>query len=190
MRDLLTRLQHALPAVEAWVSELHARHVGQSPANSRSLSRLSQYFPTSLLQRARAVTGDVMPFPPVRDLGLPEFEDLAAMDMAGITFGHMYFLQGDRADEATHFHELVHVVQWSALGVRPFLLTYAVGIAQHGYETSPLEVAAYDFQAKFERGEAIPGLVDFIGWHAEQVRGEVEELFRSVGMTMGAPQRA
>lgn len=32
--------------------------------------------------------------------------------------------------ESIHFHELVHVVQWSALGVDEFLLTYALGVAQ------------------------------------------------------------
>ena len=186
MRDLLSRLQRALPAVETWISELHARHTARSvPASSTGFTRLGQYFPASLLQRARAVTVDVMPFPPVRDLGLPEFEAMATMPMAGITFGNMYFLHGERAEEATHFHELVHVVQWSALGVRRFLLTYAVGIAQHGYETSPLEFSAYELQARFERGEAIPGLVEFITWHAEQARREVENLFLSVGLSMG-----
>lgn len=81
--------------------------------------------------------------------------------MAGITFGHMYFLHREHAHEAIHFHELVHVVQWAALGAAAFLPTYAVGIAQHGYEASPFELAAFDLQAKFERGDALPGVVDF-----------------------------
>jgi hypothetical protein len=127
-----------------------------------------------------------MPFPPVGTLGLPEFEALAAMPMAGITFGHMYFLHREHTREAIHFHELVHVVQWTTLGVAVFLPTYAAGIARHGYEASPFELAAFDLQAKFERGDALPGIVDFIAWHAEQTRQEAEDLFRSAGLTMAA----
>jgi hypothetical protein len=125
-----------------------------------------------------------MPFPPVAALGLPEFEALAAMPMAGVTFGHMYFLHRDHTQEETHFHEMVHVVQWAGLGIKAFLQTYAVGIARHGYEASPFERVAYDLQARFEREDALPGVVDFIREHAERTRQEAEELFRSFGLTM------
>jgi hypothetical protein len=106
--------------------------------------------------------------------------------MAGITFGSMYFLHRDHTHEAVHFHEVVHVLQWATLGVAAFLPTYAVGIAQHGYRGSPLESAAFDLQDRFERGDALPGVVDFITWQAEQARNEAESLFRSVGLTMAA----
>ncbi len=186
MRDLLTRMQRAQPAVEAWISELHANSAAQSiAASATGFTRLGQYFPVSILEQARAVTVDLMPFPPVGALGLPEFESLAAMPMAGITFGHMYFLHREHTHEAIHFHELVHVVQWATLGAA-FLPTYAVGIAQHGYESSPFELAAFDLQAKFEHGDALPDIVDFIGWHAEQTRQKAESVFRSVGLTMAA----
>jgi hypothetical protein len=177
----------AQPAIEAWVLELHARSAAQSiAASATGFTRLGQYFPASILEQARAVTVDLMPFPPVGALGLPEFEALVAMPMVGITFGHMYFLHPEHTNEAIHFHELVHVAQWAALGVAAFLPTYAVGIAQHGYEASPFELAAFDLQAKFERGDALPGIVDFVRWHAEQTRKEAENLFRSVGLTMAA----
>ena len=61
-----------------------------------------------------------------------------------------------------------------------------IPIAQHGYEASPFELAAFDLQARFERGDTLPGIVEFIGWHAEQTRQEAENLFRSVGLTMAA----
>jgi hypothetical protein len=187
MRDLLTRMQRAQPAVEAWISELHASNAAQSiAASATGFTRLGQYFPVSILEQARAVTVDLMPFPPVGALGLPEFQALAAMPMAGITFGHMYFLHREDTREAIHFHELVHVVQWATLGVAAFLPTYAVGIAQRGYEASPFELAAFDLQARFEHGDALPGIVEFIGWHAEQTRQEAENIFRSVGLAMAA----
>ena len=176
MHDLLTRLQRALPAVEKWISTLHASSAPHSVSVSATgFARLGRYVPSSVLQGARAVAVDAVPFPPVGALGLPEFEPMAAMPMAGITFGHMYFVQREHWQEPIHFHELVHVVQWSALGVAPFLSTYALGIARHGYEASPLELAAFDLQGKFERGDALPDVVDFISWHAGQTRDEALE---------------
>ena len=189
MRDLLTRLLHAVPAIEVWVSDLHAQHAAHSVQASESgITRLRQYFPLSVLGHARVAIVDVIPFPPVGALGLPEFEAMAAMPMAGITFDHMYFLHRDHVHEAIHFHELVHVVQWSALGVAAFLPTYALGFAQHGYEASPLESIAFDLQAKFERGDDLPRLVDFIRRHADQTRSAAEYFYRSMGMPMATQQ--
>lgn len=183
MRDLLTRIQRALPAVEEWMAELHEANAARAvPAGATGFTRMQAYFPSSLLESARAVTVDAVPFPPVTSMGLPEFEALARMPMAGITFGHMYFVRCEHGTEGVHFHELVHVVQWRTLGVDGFLRAYGVGIARHGYQASPLEAAAFDLQARFERGEALPGLVDSIEQHAGQVGTETEELFRALGI--------
>jgi hypothetical protein len=186
VRDLLIRLQDALPTVEAWVANLHRIHASASVApGAMGIARLAEYLPGSLLKRARAVVVDEVPFPPVVALGLPEFKDLADMQMAGITFGHMYFLNRQHVNDATHLHELVHVIQWSTLGTPAFLSTYAVGIVLHGYGGSPFEMAAFDMQGRFERGESVGDLAGFIAWHAEQVCSEAEEVFRSVGLTIG-----
>ena len=90
--------------------------------------------------------------------------------MAGITFRDMYFVDRARASEAIHFHELVHIVQWSALGPADFLLTYGVGLAQFGYASSPLEAIAYDLQATFERGAPIVDIKQSIERHAFRTR--------------------
>lgn len=186
MRELLVRLQNALPAVETWISTLHERHASASVAASATgCSRLGDYLPAALLQRARAVVVDETPFPPVTELGLPEFQAMAEMPMAGITFGHMYFLSRRHATEAVHLHELVHVIQWETLGIPAFLSTYAVGIALHGYAASPFEKTAFDMQGRFERGEAVADLAGLVSRHARRTCEETEELFRSVGLSMG-----
>jgi hypothetical protein len=95
------------------------------------------------------VTVDKIPFPPVSAYGLPEFESMANMPMAGITFRDTYFVNPSYSSEGVHFHELVHVIQWSTLDVTEFLLTYAVGIAQHEYIHSPLEAIAFELQTQF-----------------------------------------
>ena len=61
--------------------------------------------------------------------------------------------------ESLHFHELVHVVQWSALGPEKFLACYADGLERFGYLRSPLELMAFRLQRRFER-EAEPFSVE------------------------------
>jgi hypothetical protein len=187
MRDLLLRLQRALPQVEQWVKELHTRHALEAvPVGEMGFQRLESYLPVDLLQRARAVTIPRIPFPPVSAYGLPEFEQLAQIPMAGITFDDMYFVHPAHASEGVHFHELVHVIQWGALGVRTFLVTYAVGIAQYGYVESPLEAVAYDLQARFEQQAMLPAIVDFVERHAVAARAATATVFREHGLEMGA----
>jgi hypothetical protein len=98
------------------------------------------------------------------------------MPMAGITFRDTFFVDAIHGSEGVHFHELVHVVQWNALGAPDFLLTYGVGLAQFGYEASPLEAIAYNLQASFERGAAIPGIRSVIESHAFQARDAAARL--------------
>lgn len=124
----LVRLTEALPQTEAWIRDLHAAHVSHAqPVSCLGFARLAEAWPRALLEEARAVSVERVPYPPVAELGLPELEPMAQARWSGITFGHMYFVDEDDTTEATHFHELCHVVQWKALGVRDFLMTYALG---------------------------------------------------------------
>jgi hypothetical protein len=187
MLDLLQRLQRALPQVEQWIDELRARHLPESiRASDVGFPRLATYFPTPLLEGVHVTSVDKIPFPPVAASSLPEFESLANMPMAGITFGDMYFVRPSYSSEGVHFHELVHTVQWSTLGVREFLLTYALGIVQYGYERSPLEAIAFDLQARFKQGDAMPSVAERIARHAVEAREDASGMFRMHGLTWGA----
>ena len=74
--------------------------------------------------------------------------------MSGITYLDTYFLLPDAAgDESLHFHELIHVVQWQALGPKDFLLAYAAGLVEQGYLESPLERIAFYHQRRFDSAE-------------------------------------
>jgi hypothetical protein len=187
--DFLVRLQRAMPHVRDWMTALQAEHSGRAtPVSELSLPRVPRYWPPALLKHAQAVTVDTIPFPPVATYGLPEFEGLAAMPMAGITFGRMYFIHAAHSREDVHFHELVHVVQWSTLGVDEFLLTYALGIAQHGYERSPFEAVAFEQQAAFEAGLDLPGLVNAVEVHATATRDQAADVFRGQGLRLSNPE--
>jgi hypothetical protein len=50
----------------------------------------------------------------------------------------------------THFHELIHILQWRILGPERFLWLYADGLERFGYRNSPLEIMAYELQERFD----------------------------------------
>ena len=188
MRDLLRRVQEALPDMARWIDRLHAQHAGQAvSAREAGPARLADYFPRAVLDAARVVTVAPLPFPPVKEYGLPEFQGMAAPDMAGITFGDMYFVRaGHPAPDGIHLHELVHVVQWKTLGAAEFLSTYAVGLAQHGYERSPLESVAFWLGGQFDLGIAPLDVTDFVAKHAAAARDAAARVFRKHHLQLGA----
>jgi hypothetical protein len=148
--------------------------------------RLASYFPATLLDNAFAVPANTMPFPPVREYGLLEFETMANMSMEGITFGNMYFVQPTQSVEELHFHELIHVIQWSKLGIEQFLLTYGLGILQFGYEHSPFEAIAYELQTRFKQAEELPNVVEYVERHAIANRDAAEAVFIQQGIQFGS----
>jgi hypothetical protein len=148
--------------------------------------KLATCLPSQVLNSARAQITDDLPFPPVSSYGVPEFEAMASMPLAGITFGDLYFVRPTHSFEAIHFHELIHVLQWGALGVREFLLTYALGFVQNGYAGNPLEQIAFDCQARFATGPPFVDVVGAVVEHARHTRNHAAEVFRSAGLKWGA----
>ena len=78
--------------------------------------------------------------------------------MAAITFVDTILLSARHAVTGQEipllFHELVHVVQYSALGLDEFLRRYVRGWASNGFQYSriPLERWAYELEARFRSG--------------------------------------
>jgi hypothetical protein len=121
------------------------------PINSFGFRRLPDFYDADTLAKAKAVAIDKVPMPPLSAMGLGRFADFERMDATGITYLDTYFLRAEQAwDESLHFHELVHVIQWRILGPEGFLAAYADGLERFGYRASPLEVMAYDLQARFD----------------------------------------
>ena len=175
--DVIQRFCAALPLVRAWIDRLPARHA----ANARKFStlgfnRLASCYPADLLERARVVSVERTPFPPASQFNLPEFAQLQERQFEGITFNDTFFVVKGRGFESLHFHELVHVVQWSRLGVDNFLLAYGLGLLQFGYEQSPLEQMAYSLQQLFERGAVPNDLVRIIENGTDEVWNQVAQV--------------
>jgi hypothetical protein len=96
----------------------------------------------------------VLPNPPFVAQAAAMGLDLDFSKMDGITFDDTFLITiaaGQGADPgALVFHELVHVVQYSVLGVDEFVEQYATGlIASRDYHAIPLELVAYECQARF-----------------------------------------
>ena len=80
--------------------------------------------------------------------------------MTGITYGDTVLISDSQVPSETPlsllFHELVHVVQYTVLGVDEFARRYVQGWADNAFDyfRIPLEVQAYGLQAEFESGAA------------------------------------
>jgi hypothetical protein len=75
---------------------------------------------------------------------LPDFTQMAA-----ITFVETIVSHGQLTDR-TLFHELVHLVQYTKLGLPAFAAKYVTGFLKGGsYEATPLEMNAYELEARF-----------------------------------------
>jgi hypothetical protein len=162
--DLIRKFHSILPFVREWIEKtLEDHRANATSVISLSFPRLSTVLPLDLLTKARVVvvTGKV-PFPPLSQMGLPEFTQMENMKMAGITYKDTFFVNHLHQTESLHFHELVHVIQWERLGVDKFLLAYGAGLMQFGYRNCPLEKMAYSLQAGFDRNSLPANIVEII----------------------------
>ncbi|MBI4469544.1 MAG: hypothetical protein HY650_09520 [Acidobacteria bacterium] len=150
--DIIHRFHTALPQVRDWIDQLVDAHADRARVVSTlGFSRLLDCFPREVLDRAKVVSINRVPFPPVKKIGLPELAAMEERSLDGITFRDTFFLQEGLASEGVYFHELVHVVQWTRLGLENFLLAYGLGLVSFEYAQSPLERMAYELQKNFER---------------------------------------
>jgi hypothetical protein len=147
----------AYPKLRAWIQKtLEFYEKNAKVVASMHFVRLPLYFDPSLLETAKFIAIDRVPMPPLSAMGLSRFAVFEQGDFNGITYLDRYFIkQTVETQEAVHFHELIHVIQWRLLGPEGFLRAYANGLEEFGYENSPLEKIAYDAEASFKRSSAI-----------------------------------
>ena len=148
-------LLQKLPEIQAWIAAtLREHHAQARPVSAYGLPGLPRFYPPELLGFAQVVEVPRVPVPPLSAMGFPELGDFERRAHRGITYLGTYFIQADSAgDEALHFHELVHIVQWRHLGPERFLTGYALGhLLSGGYRANPFEAMAYELQDRFEYG--------------------------------------
>jgi len=162
--ELIQRLKAAMPTIKGWIDATIKSHQAQAvPVSSLGFDGLPQHLPQDLLERTKVVTlHSEVPFPPLSQLGLPEFAPIENQVFSGVTYNDTFFVRSDQRTESLHLHELVHVIQWETLGVDAFLLAYGYGLMTHGYRHCPLEEVAYILQANFENGKMPPNVVEIV----------------------------
>ncbi|HPA19076.1 MAG TPA: hypothetical protein PLU30_15115 [Verrucomicrobiae bacterium] len=143
------------PLILRWIKITRSEHEADaSTVASLGFQRLPGYYDPETLESAKVVYVDKAPMPPLSAIGLAQFADFEQMHPGGITYLDTFFVRGRlRDDEAIHFHELVHVIQWRALGPKRFLAAYADGLERMGYDRNPLEVMAYTLESVFRHSE-------------------------------------
>jgi hypothetical protein len=161
-----------LPRARRWVQATIAAHVPLSRIAESRLERLQSVCSNDLLMSVRLVVVEHVPQPPLERWGF----DAGSLprDAAGITLNQMIFVRrGLERDESLVFHELVHALQWRALGVNRFLALYGMLMLECGYRESALETMAYDLQADFEARAPLPEV-------EQVVRRRTQELFAAL----------
>ena len=142
--------QKFYPLIAQWLRETLAAHARSARAvASCGFLGLPLYFKAETLSLAKVVVLDRLPMPPLSSWGLTQFADFERGDPDGVAYLDTFFLKPHQSkNEVIHFHELIQL-QWRVLGPEQFLRTYADGLESFGYRDSPLEVMAYNAEARF-----------------------------------------
>jgi hypothetical protein len=159
----------------AWIIQQVAEYIGQQsqthrgravPLDAHERSAMQPFFPSSALDSTRVVVfaGDRVSNPPfysaLQRMGfqpgsLPDFSLMAAITFVDTVVSHEPFT------EKLLFHELVHVVQYEKLGLLGFAAKYVRGFLSGGsYDAIPLEMNAYELDARFSARRNVPFLVE------------------------------
>ena len=127
---------------------------------------MASFFPESTLNSARIVmlrgirVGNPPFYEELVEMGfergsLPDFDRMAAVTFVDRIVSHEVFT------DRLLFHELVHVVQYEKLGLGEFAAKYVRGFLSAGsYEAIPLEMNAYQLDARFSAAPAKPFSVE------------------------------
>ena len=128
---------------------------GAMPLSLSQKTAMHPFFPQSALDSTRLVVlaGQRVANPPFygelvkmgfAPAALPDFALMAAITFVDTVVSHEPFTN------SILFHELVHVVQYQKLGLIEFAAKYVRGFLGGGsYEAIPLEVNAYELEARF-----------------------------------------
>ena len=141
-----------LNEIEQWIEQTNNEYKDQRVCCTKFFKQFEGFYSQQFLQQVYYVVVDTIPkpdFPELRKMGLGNFID---MEVQGITYKNTYYILPHVVNTLRlHFHELVHVAQWSHLGAVPFIQRYINEIQTCGYDNAPLEKMAYSLDANFSR---------------------------------------
>jgi hypothetical protein len=158
-----------------WVAQQVVGYIGQqcqtyrpsaAPLTVSQKTVMRPFFPDSALSSARLVVfagqrvNNPRFYAELFQMGfarsdLPDFAQRAAITFMDTVVSH------EPVTDRLLFHELVHVVQYAELGLLEFAAKYVKGFLRGGsYEAIPLEMNAYELDARFTTAPARPFSVE------------------------------
>jgi hypothetical protein len=160
-----------IPNAQQWITSHRDSHLSHSaPLPAEDVAILQKFFRRATLERARLRGVQQIENPPFyADLaraGIPMPLDFR--QMAGITFDNTILIRDSFSPTQPRisllFHEMVHVAQYSFLGVREFAIQYVKGWVQNSFDyfAIPLEREAYDLQRRFSESPSVEFYVESI----------------------------
>ena len=150
------QVEWVVQQVAAYIqNQRHTYQPGVAPLSLNQKNAMRLFFPQPALDSVRLVvlTKERVNNPPFygalvqmgfSPAALPDFALMAAITFVDTVVSHEAFT------DRLLFHELVHVVQYEKLGLEGFANKYVRGFLTGGsYEVIPLEMNAYDLDARF-----------------------------------------
>lgn len=157
------QIAYIVDEVDKYIGAQRGACLGKAvPLNENQKTVMGPFFPTSTLDSTRVLVlfGQRIGNPPfyaqLAKMGftpgtLPDFAGMAA-----ITFVDT-IVSNEPYDNRLLFHELVHVIQYQKLGLAQFAAKYVKGFLSGGsYAAIPLELNAYELDARFNAAPATP----------------------------------
>ena len=144
--------------IEDYISTSRNKYAAQAvPLTESQRGAMQAYFPADVLDSARlcVLPGTRVPNPSMYSMAklmgfrnLPDFSDMAAITYVDVIVSH------EEVTDVLLFHELVHVVQYSQMGVKDFAARFMNGFIQGGsYEEIPLEKNAHLLEQRFSESQ-------------------------------------
>ncbi|RMH20009.1 MAG: hypothetical protein D6701_04295 [Gemmatimonadetes bacterium] len=157
--DMETLVSYLWRNAARWMRQQRDRHWDDAePLPDITRAALKGYFEPETLARTRIRRVPIIENPAFYT-AFDEAGETIPLDFrvwAAITFGDLILLSDAQVPgpppHSVIFHEMVHVVQFGALGIDAFAEKYVRGLAQNrfNYMAIPLETVAFDLQGRFE----------------------------------------
>ena len=171
----LNSLKPLVTKVDAWIDCYIATHRNsRMRVSDLGFPNLPAYFAPRILDNSYTVYTNDIQAPPLAEFGIDGLSFFESLNANGITYKDTFFLTTDQTRrESIHFHELIHIIQWSELWAEDFIMVYGVNLLEYGYRQHPLEVIAYDLTERFDQGLPIKDLESMVRSHARDLANQL-----------------
>ena len=172
--------QRFYPLLIDWLRTTLMAHAGIArTVASCAFPRLPFYFAADTLAFAKVVLVDQLPIPPLTSWGLTRFAEFEGRNFDGIAYLDTFFLkQAQSRNEAIHFHELIHLVQWRISGAGKLFTGICRQLGAFWISTKSIGRDGIRRRSGIRRREDGGGEVATLETHAPQLVGRVAAAFK------------